>query len=481
LNGRKYTSVDTAAVGALLDLAVRRFAIDSGRLYVNSVPHDLSFTSERFQLRAAYEPIFDRYGIWSRLGESSLVWGARRPVVSEIEADMYIYRNHIEAPEFYLRSGDATMHGSATLGSFENPSVNANYRLNAPLNPWAEYFAIRGVRAGRLEGSGQLSWESSSNALNYEGDLQIVNFGYGDRTADVSQVNASGHYTGNLERFSIQPLQVTALGGTFEGQVQALELSSQAGPRLLLEGQLKGVRTAALVAALRKQSIANEAVSLQGTLNGRIRAEGRRAADMTAGVSLTFDGDGAPGDGLIPLGGELELTYSGRTQAADISRGELHTPGSSATASGTISVAGPSRLAVDVRSSSWDEIQKIAAAFGQDLTKYPARLRGDISVEGEVSGQFVDGQVAQAVFNGRLAINEFDVQGYPMRNLTAGIEYSPDRLRISDGALRANPGSVDFTLGTALEDGKPVDSLPIEGMITLRDIPVAKVLAAAGA
>ena len=44
-------SADAGSVAAMLDLAVRRLAVDAGKLYVNSVPHDLSFTSERFHLR----------------------------------------------------------------------------------------------------------------------------------------------------------------------------------------------------------------------------------------------------------------------------------------------------------------------------------------------------------------------------------------------------------------------------------------------
>ena len=191
------------------------------------------------------------------------------------------------------------------------------------------------------------------------------------------------------------------------------------------------------------------------------------ARTLVVDANFKVDPTGQPEPGEAAAGGELDATYTHRDGVVHLRQLDLHLPGSSVAADGTLGVhplAGPTSLAIDFHSSNLGEFDTVLRKLG--LTRHgkngtealPILLGGQADFRGSWTGSLIDPRITGSATATQLAVEvpspagAAKVPGPPQSvrfdSVQATGSYSAARIEISRAQLRRGQSeiSVDGSL-----------------------------------
>ena len=186
---------------------------------------------------------------------------------------------------------------------------------------------------------------------------------------------------------------------------------------------------------------------LAGRANGKadLTFNGTDARNASGTVEAKFTGETGRESKRLPLTGDLLVRAERGT--FNLERAEFHTPASTITASGQISLAkNTGDLTIGLTSTDAQELQALALTSGLLPAEIQAQadsyadkyaLGGELAFNGKVSGNLNNPLIA-----GRASVGSLLANGRNAGSASANLNIGPDLIRITDGAFRDPDGGV---------------------------------------
>ena len=462
----------------IFQLAVGRFDLRRGQLKWNNEQIPIAFSSTGLELRTRFYPHEQSYRAWMRVGTSELDMRGRRPVLSEAEMEVIVYRDRIVIPEIYWASAGTKVFGGLEVESIKEPRAVFRYQAEVALAEWASWLGSAPL-AGTAKTSGEARWESASGQLQYGGRLSVENLRPGYDEFTIEPLFGSALYEGDLESLRMREIEAKAFGGRLSGEGQIDELSA-AAPHFRFAMDLEGFPLDHITAAVRDLPDAFRNSPWVTALSGAVELSGRGAADLRANVDLQLDRPGFVPDGKIPLSGELDVAYEAASGTLTVAALDLASPSSQLALTGAIKRGGPTSFRVHARMDELEDLRRGLHQAGFDDVLEDLELRGRAELSGDVSGDLA---AAGLRFGGKLEVADFTIRNHRWDKFLADLDLSPSRLQLRNARLEDRGGTALISLAADLGrlDGEETVSVSsVDGEITLRNVQVAPLLASAG-
>jgi translocation and assembly module TamB len=374
------------------------------------------------------------------------------------------------------------------MNGWQQPEIDAEYKGRVAIEPWKERLNLSFLREGTADVSGTLSWRAAEQSLAYSGNVEFVGTVAGRATPSTTpskgangapRIQASAEYSGDAERALLRNLDVGAFGGHFRGESD-VEVSGAETARWKLSGDFDGYSVRSVAEAFRTVGIANPPPNLpwRSHLSGWLRAEGAGAGDAELAASLIF----APPQGLPPdqrlLEGVINVAYRNSDQLLQFSRVDLSTGASRIAAHGSMTSDGRSILDLQVTLDELIDLATAARMAGIDMSELPLELLGQLSLEGNFSGQLFLDRPPTARFAGRVEADGFRTRNYNWRRFSGDIEIEPHQLKLGRGVLDDPDGSAQLALTIPLEEYRPSQEGPLSGTVRFNGFSVQRLLTA---
>jgi translocation and assembly module TamB len=470
-----------AAASDLIDLAVGRLEIQKASLNWNNTASRFNITAENVEFHAAFEPPAERYAASLQLGSSLMEFGGLRPVVSEGKANLYLYRDHLEAQQVELMLEGSTLEAEARLENWERPRLAANYKLHALLDPWIGRAQLSVIETGKADATGQVSW-SLETPLTYVGKAEATVSLAANRQRETTPIRIRADYSGEGDRAAARNVEVSAFGGFFRGEAEVEQLLASGGPQWRLLGDFDGFTIRSAIQAARGVGLVNAAPGIpwRSNVSGWVRAEGVGTATPDVATSLIFAGGEATPPQGQPLDGVVDLAFDGASRGLQVSRVDLHTAATRISATGGITSTGSSALDLRMELQDLTDLAALSSLAGADLPQLPLSFQGEGSITGRLAGRLFLDRWPQAEFTGRLEARDFTTAGYRWNTLSSAVIFSPTRLGLQNARLESDTGSAGGEIEVSLAHYRPSETGEIRGTVTVKDLSLEPLLALAG-
>ncbi len=468
----------TALPAGWFDLVADRLTVREGRVSWNGLQFPVSLASEEFSLETRFEEASDRYRASVRLGSSSAQIGDYDPVVTEGDFELFLYRDRLEAPHIRLAAGESQVEASLRVDDFHRPRVDADYQLRAELSSWADRFEISAVERGRSEVVGKLSWDVQEGPFEYSGQLELEGLALRSSPLALDQIEAVGRYEGDGRHLAIRDLEVYVLGGRFAGKVD-VDILSDAAPRFAVAGELD-LELPSVLEAIELPSGKASDLPWSSVVAGQLQGEGTGADEFEAALSLQLAVPEALEEGQSPLAGQIELTYKNRDRQAEISLLRLSTPSADFDATGSVSLAGRSSLAVHAKTKSAEGLAYLAEVVAPQWADSSADLVAEASFDGDLGGYFFSAGGPAYEVEGRARARGLRLLGHDWKSFEAEVKVRPDQLRIRNGHLEDGAATATMSITLPLDQGALARDLPLAADLSLEEIPLDRLVSAAG-
>ncbi len=472
--------VAESAIAQLLDLAVSRLQIDNGALHWKDVSYGLTLSAEQLRLETRHEKNLQRYVVSLGLGNSRLEVAGHRPVISRAEGKLFVYRDRIEGPDISISGEDYEVSVGLQASKLGHPEIALTYRLEAPVEPWAAWLKTPYLKGGEAQVSGEAEWKPTGDQLAYSGRLSVSRLRAENSELAVDPIAVTGHYQGDQKRLAMKELEISAAGGRFLGELAVENPWAGGRPRVRLQGDLEGLGLRGVLALWKGSQIGGLARTLPWTsgISGWLRAEGSGSEDLEAALSLILSAPEAPAPGRVPLEGVVDIAYDGPSRRIDVPRLDLVTSGSEISAEGSLAADGRPAVNLRARFRALDDLLALASLSGAHRGPPPLLLRGEASLEGRLEGRYVS--PAALEFDGSVAADDFQLLGYDWDHFQGQVSFGQEGLKVTQGRFEDGAAWIDVNFDLPLREGELVRDQPLSGRIELQDLPVGKLLAAAG-
>ena len=461
------------ADGNLFDLIVGRFEIDRGSLFWDGTRYDLSLSADDLDIQTRYEQGAGRYWASILAGGSVRDGAGGTPLPSRAQAQLYVYRDHVELTEATVRVGKSSLRAEGEISGGEEPAAEFRYKaevaLTSPLvRPYVPWFS-----AGSATVEGSVEWRGSPESLAYRGDIRVHEAAGGQGLTRIEDGSASTKFWGGADELTAAPIRIGVLGTELLGSLQVQELT--AAPRFQFAGHVAELDWAAKAAAV---DGANSAMPWGGALSADIEVDGTADA-FEAGVAIVLADSGVP-PGRIPLKGVADLRYRSESGVFSIERLELATPSSQVKMNGTLKPAATSELLVHAVFETDQDVRALSRLAGIPLRDFPLQVAGASTFDGVIRGRWEAPSLADWTFAGRVEAHDVQLFDAPFERFTTHVTLSSSMARLREVVLEAGDGRAHLTLDLPLRDGGIASDLDWSADLTVEDLPAGLILEVAG-
>jgi translocation and assembly module TamB len=379
------------------------------------------------------------------------------PLDLDFQTTVSVEKDVIRLPRAVVahRDNRAELAGEIVPGK----EARARFDFTASLS-LAQLRAALGFREphrGVVRARGQLSLggpEGFSAGGSLEGE------GVAFRQADVvaDGIGVTANFTAGRSEARFNDLRVSALGGAFTGAASIHDWK-----QLSARGELSELS----LARLGRMRI-ERPLPYAGILSGpvEITAVLGRAPAVALAARLAI----APVEGEAPLEGMLDVRFDQRAGKLEFGLSHLATPATRLTFSGSLASSVRAGL---VTSNLDDVLPALSFLSGEDPEALPVRLaRSQARFEGEVTGS-----LDRPHIRGDVSLGAFEVQGRAFDRFSAGVEATPDLLRLTQVAVDRAGARLTGTGEIALDSWRPSRDSAVRGEFEFRDVGIGRTLA----
>lgn len=372
------------------------------------------------------------------------------PRVLEADANLRMGGQRIQLSDTRLTLGRSTVQASGVLRDAAQPA-GLNFSGNLDLGELGRLLRVEQQPEGVASLKGTASMTGDEYLVRANVDARRVAATLGTRRfTDISLASA---VQADQRRIDLTGMRLGVLGGTLTGRASIEERQ-----RFEAAGRLDGFDLRVLASTMAGRDLA-----YGGVLSGPIQARGSFDApkNLIAGGDLTISP--APQRG-VPVRGNLNATYDGRSQSMALGKSWLALPQS------RVDLAGTLGNRVDVRLTSRN-LQELAPGV-----TLPVHLNGgSAAFNGTVLGSLTAPRVT-----GQVRVTNFRVQDRPFNLLAANLELSESRAVLRDGTLQRGTLDARIAGSIGLLRYRTTPQSPLDLNAVIRNGDLRDVLAVAG-
>lgn len=367
-----------------------------------------------------------------------------------------------------VRSGHNTVQiqnalvtlGRSQLEASGNLKNTAEFHGSLALDELGQLLRLAAQPAGTVQIAGQASLPESGYRISGTVDARDVSFRQG--ASRVSGIRLASNVRADPKTIEASDLKLFAWGGELQGDARIEDLSA-----FTLKGNLRGFSIQSLTAAL-----AGKRLAYAGVISGTVEAQGNLKVGAGEGlVAHARLGIKPQGPG-IPISGQVNATYNGRSGVISLANSQITLPSSRVDLTGE-----PGRQAeVRVVSRNLDDFLPAMTLVSPAIKEMPLRLKeGAATLTANVNGPLTAPRIA-----GHIAITSFAVGDRPFDQLASDFSASESGVSVQNGSLNRNGSQAQFSASVGLHHWNAEPRNPLTANATIRSGDLADILALAG-
>lgn len=390
-----------------------------------------------------------------------------RDVPKQLTADLGLRmddkNNVLRLDTANIALGKTTFAASGTVRDTSNSSQAAKFSANLALDQLSKLLKVTSPQVdGALVLNGTASLDAQNNyRVNGMLDSHAISIQSG--TTRLNDIDLRSPFHADPYLISMDGLKLNALGGTL-GAKLFIEKMQQ----LSVEGSLQNFSLPVLAFLFTGKHLGYD-----GVMDGNLRATGDLNAKGTTGYNAQAKLDITPGTRGVPVRGQLNARYSGRTGQVDLGSSYIALPNSRLDLSGALNT----QLNLNLVSQDLNDFLP-AANFGavKPQTSLPITLQGGkASLQAQVTGNLSSPRITS-----HLAVNRFAAEGRSFDNFALDLAASPSQANITNGLLTRGPLRTAFDASIGLAKWSPLPTSPLSANLTLRSATLPDLLSLAG-
>jgi translocation and assembly module TamB len=446
--------------GTLLDVAVRRFELQNGTLRWNDRRYALESAAEELRAQLRYEQGPKYTGRF----ESGRAWvpsSPRLPALERFATDLELTRDRLVIQNLEARTKASTWKSSGVVANLQSPLVKLEYTAVLDARELAAAAPSPELRGGRLEMQGSLA--GSASTWTTEGKFSADGVEAAAPGFRVHNAAATGRYAANPQKLTVDSLRARLLGGAWVGRLTA---GFPPAGRLQLEGRLEGMRLEAMAEALASPAHPLDQAGWSAVVSGPLNLQSAwppsaRSVAIDADLTLAPPDAGA----RVPVEGVVRASYQGPRREVQLQEVRLATRATSLRASGSLGEGGAANIEFRLQTSNLDELTAAVRAASGEAPQAPVKLSGSVDVSGRASGT-----LERPLLVAKVNAAGFTYEGRSWDSFTGGVEWSLERLRVSNGRLVNGRANLRADLTARLEQGRITGSSPLEAEVSVSDV-----------
>jgi translocation and assembly module TamB len=461
-NPRVKTNV-TDPVQAILDLAVKDFAVDGGTLRYADRRVPLDVRGQGVEIHLSFDRRGPKYAGTVNSESLTVDAGSMKQFALGLESRIQVERNTltVESASFTTRRSKATI--TARLSDFRRPTAEFTLEATGDLAELGGPLGLPSPHTGTITFSGRGTY-SEAESFRLAGTAGARGIAVDQGGVRVRNAALDAEVQLNRGELRLTTLRAGALGGRFSGSAALANDFKD----LRVQGDVSGLTIRRLAEV---EGISNPA--WDGTVSGPVELTGTMAKgsrDLKVSGNLQI----VPIPGVPPFEGDVDFAYDQRSGRLQLGQSFLKTPASRVNVAGTWGDA----LHISLETRDLRDVLPVAAMVspGSKVPELPVAIGpgGRVAFEGTASGP-----ADRIQMSGVLQGEKLTFEKRPVDTFRTSLVASSSRIRLQNTEAAVGDASLTGSLDVGLNDWKVTDASPLDGKFRLRSASVASVLRAA--
>ncbi|HET8825972.1 MAG TPA: hypothetical protein VFM77_12635, partial [Terriglobales bacterium] len=266
-----------ATFDQIFAISIRRLEVKQGELLLQEERIPVEFVSNDVAARLDYSFLHRRYSGDVSIGRAETQFAGYRPFAWGAKTDFSIGQDEIQVRSLSATSEGSRLQAGGTVRDFRHPVFKGTYDLLLDLQQVAAVTKQPKTTSGKLQLGGTAMWSPST--YNTAGEFDLKNASWNDAMFSAKDLAASGHYSFDPQKFSLNQVQGRALRGTFSSE---LEVTNWNAPEKPVKGAKPVQQRGSGVVKMRDVSL----IDLIGGLGPRFKQlQAERLAGSVSGSS----------------------------------------------------------------------------------------------------------------------------------------------------------------------------------------------------
>jgi translocation and assembly module TamB len=489
-----------SALQTIMDLAVRHFDLRGGRFEVEGRGRTaFAAKGEHLRTKVAYDPKGARYQGSVGAEPVAVQWGERALIPAAVKLLFAVERNRIHVPAASVASGKSSVELSGEFGSLTAGQGVFQYKAQTDLGQVGQILHESALETGDVRAAGQVriaGWAS----IAADGTLEATQMGVRLKDFRLAGGRVGSSFVADLDRIEWRDIHLTgtavtsinrlvnrfpvagrvkgavlregvlscsgitaeALNGLFTGRAEFPNLR-----RARLEGIIRGFDAQRLLSLVSRQ-----AAPWDGSVAGALRIDASLADSRDASVDARMTI--SPALSGPAVSGTVAVHYDARPDTLDFGHSVVSLPHTQVNFSGILG----RQLQLHVESRNLGDLTPgLDLVLSNPPKDLPIELRnGKADFDGTIHGPLAGPSV-----EGRVTLANFSAWGNTFDSFRATVAITPSAATVSDAALTRQSAQLQASGAIALAEWRPVSSSAVSASVSVKNAPIADILAAAGA
>ena len=450
----------TDPMQAILDLAVKDFAVNNGSLHLADRRIPLDLRAQNLEVHLVYDRLGPRYAGTVDAGKLSLDASPIQPLSVAFESRIKIERNVLTVDSAKLSMPRSNVSFAGSLSDFRNPS--ARFTLNAE----GDLAELGGPLRLPLPHTGKVTFAGGgtySPAASYQlaGKIKARGLAVEQNGVRVNNVALDSDLRLSDGQLQLSDVRLNALGGRFQGSLAL----TNGFKNLQAKGELSGLTLRTLA---EMEGVRNPA--WDGTISGPIELSAvlqKGSRDLKAAGTLVI----SPNPDAPAFEGKVDFAFDQRAGRLQLGHSFLTTPASRVNFTGVLG----EQLQVHLETRDLEDLLPVVAMVSpaSEPPRLPVRITpgGRIVFEGSVTGP-----TDKAEISGVLRAERLMLQDRPVDTFSTNLHASPSGIRLQNAEATAPEMKLSGGLDAGLSHWEFADSSPLNGKFHLQGASIAALL-----
>jgi translocation and assembly module TamB len=432
----------------LFDLQIGHFELRNGTFVHNDKSVPLSIDGGNLEFAVRYDPQSNGVYVGS-LGWRQVRFTAKRyvPLTFDLSAKFTLARDSFELDELAFKALHSNFNLQASLPSFSRSDWDLKYRGRLSLADIRNVFREPTTPGGDVDFSGQAHYRSNAavNSPTTGGEWTASGY-YSSRDVNLpyryyheTGVETSGDFQVANRRLVVPDLNVRALGGTIDGQ---LEMDFK-GLAFRTQTRVRGASLAQLFSTLDNPDLPVRSLHWDGVIDvDSVNTWKANFKNFRTTGQMRWSAPPSLPTGLIPATSRIEFDYRSDLQIVSASHSEIDTPTARVVFDGMLGEK-DSAMEVSFHADNlleWDDF--IDAIRGSEAETH--RVGGSASWRGRILGP-----LTEVSFVGHLNADHPQYDHLAWDHIDGDMDYSPDGFILRNATIRR--GGASSTLNVSLQ------------------------------
>jgi translocation and assembly module TamB len=435
--------------GDLLKVKIGHFEFRNAVLQTDLERISLSARGEALSLSLAYKTRPSRYAVLLSSGKLYLDSPQFNAISGRVSVQADLERDRITFERAALQSGDSAIALNGVLRRFKDPIADAELTASLTAVDIAHRFSFAGLTGGQIRLNGTLHYARAASA-SFRGRVAGRNIDFHSGAVQLNGANMNLTAEGNPDKIAFSHIVLSnpdiSLDGA--GTLSNFHVFAFTG----------NIARLSIATAIRKLRVTHFPYS--GAITGSFQLEGALSRDMR-GIELRTSLHITPGPAGIPVSGDVNASYSQRTQTLEFADSHLDTANTHVAFTGS-----PGKdIAVRLSSTNVSELRPVLQSLAFKTRLQFARLAFDGHLAGALNNPAVTGD---------LSVEGLGGNGMTWDNIHSRIAASAGRIEFTSLSARQAAFHLSADGSVALNDWaiKPDSAIHIKA--TFDDAEISK-------